>query len=482
MPAVGQSLSTSLQENLLCLVCFDGTAAATIRNSVEVDLFGNSIYRDIVSRAYEYLDKYKEPPGEHIADLLEDRLTKGDKEAQLYADILDGVHALFQRGPNTKFILTQLEGFVRQQTLKGSMIDASEAVQDGNLDLAEELLLKGLKTRLALFNPGTGLKEGLAKAYSHDVRQNILALGIDELDKYEIGPARGEFLLYISGPKMGKSWFCVHCAKQGLLQKMKVCVVTLELSEAQYEQRILQSLFSISRRDAPVQLTRIQVDNLGRLLRFEQDKVKPSASFNDLTSRPKVERRLKLMHAADNLICKEFPAGTLTVRGLHAYLDNLQDQHNFIPDLIILDYPKYMKINADNYRIEAGQLLNDIRGLAQSRNVAVVAPKESNREGSKARLVTGTHSGEDYSAVYTADTVLTYSRTAQEGLLGLARLYVDATRVAERDKFVTLISQAYPIGQYYTGSAPMADNYDGLLELATDGMKQEEPEGDEENE
>ena len=66
-----------------------------------------------------------------------------------------------------------------------------------------------------------------------------------------------------------------------------------------------------------------------------------------------------------------------------------------------------------------------------------------------------------------ADTILAYTQTPQERQLGLARLFVDSTRVAERDKFLISLTQSYPIGQYCVDSTLMSSKYAAMLENAT---------------
>lgn len=471
-------LSLSLQEDLLVLACFNAQTLPIIRNALGIELFGNAVYRDILSRVYEYFDRYKEPPAEHTPDLLEDRLGKGDRDSQMYVDLLTLIHDHRNR-VNVKYTIDRMEGFIRTQALKIGIISASEALQEGKLDEAESILIASNKQRVSVFNPGSTLADGLKKAFSHDIRQNILPLGIKELDRWDLGPARGELLLYIAGPKSGKSWFLIHLAKRGLLHQQRVLYITLELSEAQIEQRILQSLFSVTRRKQKVDVTRLRMDELGRLLRFEPEAITPRASFDDLTKQVYLEKRLQRLHPSENLLVRQFPAGQLTVRQLTAFMDMLEQAHAFVPDILLIDYPKYMKLSSDNYRIEVGALMNDIRGLAVERNIAIATVKESNRAGVKSKMITGGDAGEDYSAIYTADTIFTYTQTVQERQLGLARLFVDSTRVAERDKFVLLLSQAYSVGQYCLDSAALSESYWGHLETAVQNMPVEPDEEEE---
>lgn len=473
-------LTVGLQENLLILLCFSVKASPLIRNAVSPPLFGSRIYRDIVVRVYDYIDKYHKPPADHLPDLFDDELEKGDARAKEFAGLIEEIFS-HREQVNEEFALSQLEAFVRQQTLKGSIITASEAIQEGDLDRAETVLQSGLKQRLELFNPGTSLADGIRLAYSHQTRRDCVSTGVRHLDDWSLGPARGELHLFIAAPKRGKTWWLINIAKQCLLHRLRVVYVTLEINEAQIAQRMVQSLFSMLRRKAKVPVTRLRIDELGRLLRFEQETITGRMSFDDATSRPIVEGKLRRLHGRENLVIKAFPTGMLTVHALSSYLDMLERAAGFVPDMLVVDYPDLMKVDSKNYRIDLGAVYRDLRGLAVARNIGVVCASQANREGAVAKLITEAHTAEDFSKIATADTVISYSQTAAERELGLARLFVSNSRVGDRDRFVVMINQAYPIGQFCFESVQMSDNYWGHVEQATqnNGNREEDDSAEE---
>jgi hypothetical protein len=463
-------LSISLQENLLVLLCFSKTAAPVIRTAIEPRLFGQAAYREIAARAFEYIDRFHEPPAEHLPDLFDEELQGDGPQAQQYGTLIE---AMYDQRPNVneQYALTQLEKFVRQQSLKTSIIAASEALQEGDLERADVALTEGLRVRMQAVQPPTTLDDGLKLVYAKQVRQDIIPTGIKELDRAQLGPARGEFLLFIAAPKRGKSWFLIHMGKQGILHRKKVLYVTLELSAAQIAGRMLQALFSVSRNEAHVDVTRFKADEFGNLIHFDRERIRDRLRLSDDASRPLVQKKLTALHGRNNFAVKQFPPGSLTVPQLTAYLDSLEHRHQFIPDMLIIDYPDYMKINSkssSDYRIANGALYNDLRGIAVERNISVVVASKSNRQGTKARLIDETHAAEDYSRIYTADTVFTFSQAPREKKLGIARLFASNTRVGLRDGFVLIISQSYPIGQFCLDSVKINTKYEGLLEQAAE--------------
>lgn len=471
-------LSVSLQENLLVLLCFSATAAPVIRAAIEPRLFGQAAYREIALRAFEYIDRFHEPPAEHLPDLFDEELQGGGPQAQEYGTLLE---ALYDQRPNVneQYALSQLEKFVRQQSLKSSIIAASEALQAGDLERADTVLTDGLRTRMQAVQPPTTLEDGLNLVYAKQVRQDITPIGIKELDAAQLGPARGEFLLFMAAPKRGKSWFLIHMAKQGIVHRKRVLYVTLELSAAQIAGRMLQALFSVSRNEAHIEVTRFKSDEFGNLIHFDRDKIRDRLRLSDDASRPLVQKKLASLHGRNNFAVKQFPPGSLTVPQLIGYLDVMEQQYQFVPDMLVIDYPDYMKINSKSsadYRIANGALYNELRGIAVDRNIAVVVASKSNRQGAKARLMDETHAAEDYSRIYTADTVFTFSQAPREKKLGIGRLFASNTRVGLRDGFVLIISQAYPIGQFCLDSVKINSKYEGLLEKAAEADADESAE------
>lgn len=470
---MSDKITGALQENLLALLCFSAKSASLIRNAVEPELFSSPLYREIVARVVDFLDRHKAPCGEHLPDLLEDILNRKDQEAELAERLVVSVLQM-QGKVNEDYVVAQLEGFIRGQRLKTAVISASELLQEGNLEQAEVELDKGLRSRLQLFSPGLTLAQGWKKAIAGEVRQDVVRTGVKELDAWDLGPGRGEQHLLIGPPKRVKTWWLVNLGKRALLARLRVLHVTLELSEAQIIQRYLQSLFSIMRHKARVEVSRLETDALGRFVSFEREHVKERLGLSDAKAMKAVEAKLDKLRFKENLLVKSFPTGMLTMSGLRAYLDALERAHNFIPDLLIVDYPDLMKVDPKNLRIDLGAVFRDLRGLAVERNLIQAVVTQANRIGAEAKLLTDVHASEDFSKIATADTVITYSQTIAEKELGLARLFVSNTRVSERDRFVVLISQAYSIGQFCLDSALMTDGYWARLTAASSGREADE--------
>lgn len=462
---MADKLSGALQENLLTLLCFSDTSSQLVRNSVEPELFTSQVYRDILERVYDYLDRFKRPPKEHLADLLEDVLRKGNPQSELYEQIILAANET-KDNINDEYVLGQLDTFIRQQRMKVGIVQASQLITEGDLDQAEVVLEAALRSRLQLFRPGLTLRDVLKELRTGDDRHEVINLGIPEIDKRRLGPGRKELHLFIGPPGRGKSWYLGHITKRALMQRLRVAVVTLEMSEKSWGVRLLQGLFAITRREGVVLYSKMERDKLGRLIGLDQTKLRKVMAFTDDATIRRISEKLDSFEGRLNLFIREFPTRGLTMHGLRAYLDALERMQRFLPDLLVLDYADLMKLDPKNYRLELGTLYQDLRGLAVERNMMLATASQANREGAGARLVLDTHTAEDFSKIGTTDCAITYSQTPAERQLGLARLFVSKGR-SEEDRFTILITQSYATGQFCLDSIRMVDSYwDQIREAA----------------
>lgn len=457
-------LSGAIQENILTLLCFDDKNCKLIRHALTPQLFESAVFREIAGHAIDFIDQFAEAIKDHLPDHLESIL-KGDdaRKATSYKKVVDQLF-LNRDSVNAEYVLKELRNFIRAQNLKSAFVKAAEAFDEGNVDRAELEMQKGLNTQIVTFDSGLNFSDPKQiGGILHQLEEPGFNLGIAGLDQVGIIPRRKQLMMFVAPRGRGKSWSCIHVAKMALIQRWSVAIVTLEMSEASYAGRFLQSFFSIGKREARHRIAKFVHGRDGELQEIIHEEIE-RITLRD----PDIEKILRGKIKREfgrrpPLVIKQFPPQSLTVEGLEAWLDGLERFQNVTPDLIIVDYPMLMKHNATNKRVELGAIVEKLRGIAVARNAAMFAPWQGNRESEDATTVTGSMAGEDISVLATADVLLTYSRTTAEYKLGLARLLVDKNR-NDIDKFSLLITQAYGIGQFCLDSTHLESEYWDLLE------------------
>lgn len=458
---MANEIAESLQENLLVVLSFDKGNSILIRNAVDPGLF-TGFYREIASRIYTYIDRYKVPPESHIADILEDKInSENTREADIYGGLIESIYDMKEE-INTEYIMNQLEGFVRRQSLRSITVEAAKCLlkdTDESLEEAESLFLKARERSLKLFNPGLRLTDSRALNFLNNPTQ-AFPTGIPELDKRGFGPTRKELYLYLAKYKSGKSWWLTHLGKIALMSRLKVVHISLEMSEERCAQRYFQTFFAIAKRAGRYEHLKFNTDKKGVMQSFEEVSVKPKITLDNPDAELLLQEKIALFanRALSRIVIKEFPTGRLTIRQLEAYLDNLESTEKFIPDLVIIDYPDLMQMDTSILRLSIDEVYKQVRGMGVERNMAMAIVSQTNQTSERVKTIGGSGAAEHYGKVFHADCAISHNQTEKEHALGLARLHVAAGRNDE-DKFSILISQDYNIGQFVIDSALMDKSY-----------------------
>lgn len=449
-------LSGAMQENLLTLLCFDKEAAPIIHNMVEVGLYSTDVFRDIAYEAGTFYETFGVPVEGHLPDLFEDILEGANtRRATLYRQVLRNLYAS-KDAINKEYVLSSMSKFIKEQTFSRAITEAAKNLRSGNLELAEQGVLQALHNQeVGVFDPGMFLSESADRIITHlRTESEFLSLGIPPFDAAKVGPGPKELFTVLAPFSRGKTWFLIHIGKRALLQRKNVLHVTLEMSEEKTMTRYYQSLLSIARRKARNKVPEFKVSKNGRFDGLEF-RIVNRPTFRNKRLPKLIQAKLPSVLKRYRLLVKQFPTGSLTIKQLESYLDLLERHHNFIPDVLLVDYADLMHMDSSQLRIETGQVFKSLRGLSVARNLYGVTASQANRSAEEARWVTGKHLAEDYSKAATSDIMVSINQTDLEKSMRLARLLAVKNR-DEEDGVTALISQGLSYGQFVTDSVALA--------------------------
>lgn len=463
-------LSESMSQNALCLLCFaeaNGARAALLVKSEDFQ----EPYDTIASRALEYREKYGEAPGtEHTADLFDDKLKdpKSD-QAQIYQRILVALYR-HAEAMNEQFVVDRLSEWAKVQNYKRALMEALERIKQGGDDTSEgvqQIFTGAISFQAGDADVGIVMSDpAQALAFLDKPEGDQIKLGIDVFDRMGIVPTKRELFGFLAPRGRGKSMFCVHVARRAMQQYCKTLYVSLELSQEEISKRLLQNMFAMAKRREAFEQPTLTLDEAGALTGFDVRKVRPTMSINDDNVRAFLAGKIDEWGAdLGYLRVKRFPSGRLTYGNLVAFLDLLDRAHGFRPGCLIVDYPAISKLDPQNFRLDLGEFIVNLRGLGVERDMAVVAPHQSTRKGEDAKVLGATHAAEDISLFATADNVVTYNATPMERKRGVARLLAAKARNDKSDVSV-VIAQSYALSQFVVESAMETGEYWQRLEGA----------------
>jgi replicative DNA helicase len=125
----------------------------------------------------------------------------------------------------------------------------------------------------------------------------------------------------------------------------------------------------------------------------------------------------KLERAFGNsLIVKEFPTGQASVEDLKEHLSVLEDDLDFVPHMLVVDYGDIMAPSRSykEKRFEVGSVFEDLRGLAVQRNIPIWSGKQANRDALSKAVVTMKEISESFEPCKIADLIIALCQTPAE--------------------------------------------------------------------
>jgi replicative DNA helicase len=458
------NLQQAQQENLLTLLVYDKESLPILVQNLNIELLESFLFRNIAAKAINFFKEYKKPIAEHLPDCCEKELKEKGKnagKAKLYKELINHLHNN-RNSVNREYVLKELDKFIYQQNLKLSIIEAAELLEAGKLNEAEEVLEKGKKKQLSVFDPGIFLHEHGKVLEFLNLKDSFIATGIKELDRLGICPAPKELFTLAGLSGRGKTWWFIHLAKTALILRKKILFISLEMRRERLFQRFMQSFFAFAKRDDDIEIPYFIKDELDRLNAIEFSKVKPKGTFKDIkVARKELLKRLEKLRN-QNLLVKDFPSGSLTMQGLKAYLENLINYNKFHPDIILLDSPDDMAHDIKYKTDSLHSTFVNLRGLADDYNTAVCVVSHINRSGANVQWLDEAFLAGAFAKMWVSDNLITFNQTDLEYNHNLARLLVVKGRNDIKGHKV-LLSQNYSMGQFCLDSIRMSGKYNSII-------------------
>jgi replicative DNA helicase len=258
-------------------------------------------------------------------------------------------------GPFNKDELIQnTEKFLKERFVYKTILNVAEKFSDQSFKL-EEALVDFEKA----YN--ISLKDNLGHWYFEDIDKHVKDLiavykpiptGWKFFDDKTEGGLFPKTLVVFAGQvNVGKSIVLGNVATNMLLANKNVLLISLEMSEFMYSKRISS------------QLTQI-----------------PHGDLKTYTQELKEQVEHIKNNIQGNLIVKEFPPKSVTVRHIDSYITKLKHK-GFTPDIVVIDYVNLIHPIAKNLNSyeSVKEICEHLRGLAFKYDIPIVSATQLNR-------------------------------------------------------------------------------------------------------
>jgi len=364
-----------------------------INDILDDSYFENESNQFLVSAIKEYFIKYKSQP---TAEVLKVKISK-IKDDVLKTSVVSNIKDAFKYldSQDLEFVMEQTLDFCKNKVLKNAIMDSVELLNAGKYDDIKRKIDSAM-TAGAERNVGHDYVASVDDRYNQATR-HVLPTGWDVIDNLmDGGLGKGELGVVVAPAGIGKSFLLVNLGANVIKQGKNVLHYTLELNEAYVGLRYDSVITGISNQE----------------LKYNIEAVKET-----------VEK------IPGNLIVKYYPTKTAAISTIASHVERYRILGKE-PDMIILDYADLLRGNGGqkDYRLELGNIYEELRGLAGTIDVPVWTASQANRSALQEDVIQADKIAESYSKIMTADFVMSLSRKIEDKVAGTGRIHVVKNR------------------------------------------------------
>jgi replicative DNA helicase len=411
------SYGHGFQVKVLYSLLNDKQFLQNIADVLTIDYFESPAHKWIIGVILDYYSKYNTYP---TMEVLKIELKK-EKNEVLQVSIKEELkQAYTATQDDIDYVKEEFFNFCKNQKLKDALLSSVDLLTSGEFEGIRKIIDEALRA-------------GSAKDIGHEYDKDIESRFREEEDKKipfpwkvfnditDGGIGGSNLMLLFAPPGVGKSTvvcnIAAHCLKTGY----NVVYYTLELDE-RYVGKKIDSI-----------LTGVEV----KMLKFHRKEVE--AAVKNLKGK---------------IVIKEYSPGRASLGTIESHIKQLESNNDFIPDLIIIDYPDLLKPRKSRKesKEEIDDIYTDLKGMAKDLKIPFVCPSQINRMGAKDEIIEGDKVAGSFQKTMIADLSISLSRRRKDKINGTGRFHIMKSRLG-------------PDGQTYSAKI---DLNKGLIEISED--------------
>jgi replicative DNA helicase len=387
----------TFQEKLCHLMVEDRSFCDQMEEVLSLDFFELAYIRGFAEILINYRAEYGvHPRYDTLETILKGDLDTYDEAVQTQMRQFYGrIKSTYKELSDSEYVKTKAIDFCKKQVLKKAIMESVKLIKTSSFDEIEKVIQNALSL---------GADSNFGHDWLKDVEERFIVKSrnpittgwreIDELTKGGFGVR--ELSVVIAPTGAGKSMIMVHLGAEALKLGKTVVHYTLELSDT----------VTGSRYDSCI--TRVPLGDLTYSKQIVMDKIKD---------------------VPGKLIIKEYPTKSASTQTIKSHLEKLKKKGVY-PDMIIVDYADLLRPvrNTAEKRHDLENIYEELRGIAQINNCAVVTASQTNRSGLNAEVITMEAISEAFNKCFVADFIFSLSRTATDKQSNKGRIFIAKNR------------------------------------------------------
>lgn len=406
----------------------------------------------------DFYSNFKKAPGKDIMKLYRAKCEEIIDE-DLQDNVLTFVEKVCKDYENLKtfndeFALQEAVTYLKARSLKNLNEDIDAYLTSGDISKAENAITK-YKSVEKSSGKSVSLLHNTQSLINSFTQEDELLFRFPGAYGDVVGDVnREDFISYLAPMKRGKTFALIDAGVEAVKNGLKVLHVSLEMSESKMQKRYWTALsgqLNKDRDDIEYSYFEKMDTDSKKCWAIEHKTISRKAvSIADIQKKQKNLRRL---FRGGDIRIFAVPAYNLTVEQLELEIDRLNQQEEFVPDVIIVDYADIMTPSdkGNDYRNQLDGIWKRLRGLAQKRKCVVFTASQSGR-ASINKDADSKDIAEDIRKLAHITSMVSLNQTPSEKKAGILRLKQLALREGEQEFREAVCTQCLSIGRIVTDS------------------------------
>lgn len=452
-----EKIDISVDRKILGQLIMDSTMLGACFGVGRPELFESNVTKTVSQWVWEYYEQFSDAPGRAIVDIYAQRSSELQvADQQLIYEFLSKCSDEW-RPTNTRFATDAAVKFFRRRALAQLTEQLQKACTLDDPSVGEHLVADYSKPEVHKSSVVDILRDSreISKAFN-DEENTVFSF------PYQLGDMVGplihtDFVVFLAPAKRGKTWWLIASALSAFIQGQSVLFISLEMPKEQVIRRFWQGLTGCSRYGEKVTWPVLVQD--GNKYFVEDRKRATKRVDSSVVSIQKFQETLSKISGGGSLRISTYPTDTLTLSKLRADLKKMEVFDNFVPTVIVLDYPDIMcHERGTDERSRINATYKGLRGLASERQCVLIAASQTGRQTFGGTRDAGDADvAEDIRKIAHCTKSITINQTDEEKERGIYRLSCKITRDSKVIPDQVLCTSCLDIGRPYLEMAWMRD-------------------------
>lgn len=359
---------SQIEKTILSAYLITESFSRTVTAHIEPTFFESDVGKVISEISVKYTKEHKSSPSKTtLLTILEAK--KGLSE-KVYSESVDLIDNIFSedtindiKNTDTEWLLKETETWCKQRSVFNAIIRSVDIIEGKDKDKLDKAAIPELMQKALAISFDSSIGHNYIDDYQE--RYSFMHSPVAKIP-FDIpilnhitggGIERKSLTICVCPPHCGKTLNLSSWSADWIKMGYNVLVISLEMAEMKISERIDANMLDVE---------------IGKLKNIPKDTY--YRKFEEFQN-----------SGYGKLIVKEYPTNTAGAAHFRFLLQELQVKQGFVPDIIVIDYmgicsSSRFKSSDNMYQIQKS-VGEELRALAQEKNVAIVTAVQTNKNG-----------------------------------------------------------------------------------------------------